>query len=614
VYCLCPLFFLSKQFSLTVFKLSIQIMMYKLLSGLLLSSFILPAFASPIKLYVSPGGKSATFTQSSPGSLWGAKEKVRHLNGSMKGDIIIYLLNGEYVLDSTFTLRSKDSGKNGYNIIYAAAKGAKPVLSGGWTLNGWTIHDQARNIYKTQVKSDLQTRQLFVNGKRAQRARGEEKPKGFIKKDNGYLYPRDGLYSTMKNWKNISDIEIVGNTEWKTFRVPVAAINDTLIILQKQAWEATAFEKFGLRLPHFIENAYELLDEEGEWYQDYKAGYIYYKPRKNENMDTVNTIIGKQEILISGRGTPEEPVQNIQFQGITFAYTTWLGPKNPWGLIINQASHYKIGDKKVKIPAAINFTNSSDIVFQDNIFTHLGASAIEFAYGCSNNTIRNNRFEDISAAAVEIGGILDEDHHPADSSRIVTNNKVINNYITRIGVEYFSAVAVFVGYTSNTLIEHNEIHDVPYTGISLGWGWGKTDLKGSTVTKNNKIQYNHIYNYMNKLKDGGGIYILGAQPGLLINNNYIHDSYEMHAGIYLDNGTRFVTAENNVVEKMFSNWAFVQLHVGIFATDNILRNNYSDTEKALIAEGNTMLNNIVITDKKWPDEAKRIIKEAGLIR
>ena len=164
------------------------------------------------------------------------------------------------------------------------------------------------------------------------------------------------------------------------------------------------------------------------------------------------------------------------------------------------------------------------------------------------------------------GDVLKDDHHPDDPRRVVKNNTVANNYIHDCGVEFWGSVGVFAGYTEGTVIAHNEICRLPYSGISVGWGWGEEDAGGGnpnyqqpfkydtpTPAKNNRIEYNQIHGVMSKTDDGGAIYTLGNQPGTIIRGNHIHDCMNAKSsrgwacGIYLDEGSGFIEITNNLV-------------------------------------------------------------------
>jgi hypothetical protein len=144
---------------------------------------------------------------------------------------------------------------------------------------------------------------------------------------------------------------------------------------------------------------------------------------------------------------------------------------------------------------------------------------------------------------------------------------VLNCYIHDCGVQYEDSIGVFVGYTTGTVIAHNEIANLPYTGVSVGWGWGEADKGGGayqmpvlyetpTTSRNNRIECNHIHNVMRARNDGGGIYTLGNQPGTIIRGNHVHDNlpaasdpgnYGTPGGIYLDEGSGFIEITGNCV-------------------------------------------------------------------
>lgn len=433
----------------------------------------------------------------------------------------------------------------------------------------------------------------------------------------------------MQNWKNISDIELVmTNWGWQFSRCGVRAIKGTSIYLDQLCLDNLLW--LGGNSLKWVENAYELLDSEGEWYLD-KTGSvdgtgipkIYYKPRYGEDMFNSRFTVPTVETLIDGKGTLDNPIHNIQFKGITFQCSTYLVPNTKEGYADTQAGVTERGvpDTGIignqKIPSAVSFIAAKYISLQSNLFTHLGAGAVSFEYGSQENSILYNRFEDISGGAVFIGDI--HDHHPSDTRAIVKNNTVKDNYFTRIGVEYKDTVPIFAGYTDNSLIEHNEIFNVPYTGISCGWGWGVYDVGGSggyttpTQAQNNKIQYNLIQHVNQDLHDGGGIYTLGAQANSTINNNYIRYVADMAdaspSTIYPDEATKYYSINNNVLRNIYQ---WLKMWTSSIQ-NNVAQYNYSDTSTYWDSgTNNTVSNNTTVTDGNWPAAAQTIMNNAGI--
>jgi hypothetical protein len=196
------------------------------------------------------------------------------------------------------------------------------------------------------------------------------------------------------------------------------------------------------------------------------------------------------------------------------------------------------------------------VAFHRCRFQHLGGSGLELEYGTRHADITGNLFEDVSGNGIQVSGTDEIHHHPDDDRAIVFDNRITNNCVTNVAAEYHGCVGIWVGYADTTTIEHNTVYDLPYTAISVGWGWGTVDPGGSagyttpSTSRNNSVSYNHIHHFTQRLIDGGGIYTLSAQPGSVIRGNYIHDLVINHYDdslVYLDEATRNYLVEDNVL-------------------------------------------------------------------
>ncbi len=527
----------------------------------------------PAVLYVAPNGSDAN-----PGSearpfqtIAKARDVVRARAADMSGDIVVVLRDGTHVLHETLSFDHRDSGRNGRRVIYRGAPGETPIVSGGKAITGWQPGTAGRWTARTDVPD---FRQLYVDGRRAARARGPI-PDGLkLQGNDGYLTTQGKL----ADWANPGEIEFCYPVVWTLTRCKVKSIRrrdaGAFIEMQKPYFEhARTKEGVRVELPAYMENALELLDEPGEWYLDRRAGVVHYMPRSGDDMKSAKVIAPAVETLVALCGTPDEPVHDIRFEGITFAHGSWLQP-NKTGLVGVQANfvlepdnHLKrkfgltiVHNEHTKNPANIVCRAVRSVRFERCTFTKLGGAGIDLDYGAQDNAIVGCTFHDISGSAIQIGAVLKDDHHPEDPRLIVKDNRVIDNHIHHVAIEYKGGVGVFAGYTEGTVIEHNEISHLPYSGISIGWGWGEQDAGGGaahyeqpfrydtpTPAKNNRIAFNHIHHVMAELQDGGGIYTLGNQPGTVIRANHIHDNPGMPGGIYLDEGSGFIEVTGNVV-------------------------------------------------------------------
>jgi hypothetical protein len=514
------------------------------------------------------------------------------VNGNMKNNISIYLKGGIYQLDSTFTLSKRDEGTNGFYIIYQPYQCETPIFSGGIKISNWVLHDAAKNIYKTTLDSPIDTRQLYVNGVRATRARSIDAD-GWSENEDGY----DDCPPEVESWKNISDVEVVSYMVWKCHRGPVASVKNGHAKMAQPYWD-NLHVQYGAP-PVWIENAYELLDAEREWYLDRSTATLYYKPLATENMETAEVFLPKQETLVECVN-----VNNIEFRGITFAYATWLKPNSDDGFPCHQADQIlsnKNWTNFEQIPGNILLENAGNIKITSCFFEHLGATALQLKDGCKNNLIYNNTFSDISGSAISLGSLNDS---LSSLENQTYNNSVSNNYIANAALEFRGCVGILVGYAKQIIITHNEIRNLPYTGISVGWGWSNTE----TFAGNNEISYNLIDSVMTVMHDGGAIYMLSAQRGTQVHHNYIKNELNEHAAMYADEGSSYILFHHNVLSNIFR-WINLWSITSLKDTVNF---NYYDNEKNIFSGTECVIqNNIYVDNNKWPVEALDIMKNAG---
>jgi hypothetical protein len=200
-----------------------------------------------------------------------------------------------------------------------------------------------------------------------------------------------------------------------------------------------------------------------------------------------------------------------------------------------------------------------------------------------------------------------------------------NNFVTRVGRDYAGSVGIAVGHLFGVTIEYNEVSQVPYTGISIGWSW---DDKANGCS-NNIVGHNRVHEYMQLCCDGAAIYSLGRQDGHRIHNNYIYNpdpsqwSTAPYAtrdgvfgtilceGVYLDNGSCNKTVEHNVLETGMNSGAWTAQNKPNH--DNVFRfNYYLEAPRHVAAENRWETNNVSVARGPWPEAALKIMDGAGI--
>ena len=212
---------------------------------------------------------------------------------------------------------------------------------------------------------------------------------------------------------------------------------------------------------------------------------------------------------------------------------------------------------------AIECVYAEGLRFERCRLAHLNNSGIGFGPGCRRNAVIGCVIEDIGGNGVMVGwrgagrletgaeGTLDADW--ADPTDAPVGNEVANCVIRRCGADSRGAVGVFVAFSADTRVAHNVIYDQPYTGMSIGYRWNTTP----TTQVRCIAEYNHIYDVMKTLADGGGIYTLGFQPGTVLRGNLIHDVHRSayahggapNNGFFVDEGSKGFLFESNVVHR-----------------------------------------------------------------
>lgn len=512
-------------------------------------------------------------------SLADAVRKAREIKRTGQATkVIIHLAPGTYFLYEPLRFRPEDSGLN--------IESNNAVISGGIQIKNWKKQGKLLVADVPDFNGrPIDFRQLWINGTKGIRARDVSdfeqmhRIRSYDKKNHILWVPKSSVAKIMKApyaemvlhemWctsnLRIKSLTIQGDSAAVRFHDPEAKLQF------EHPWPSPMTPNTGHPSPFYLTNAKELLDEPGEWYHDIRERKLYYMPRQGETVK--EAIVPVLQTLVEFIGTAEHPVQNITMKGITFSHTTWMRPSEK-GHVPLQAGMYLVEAYKLRpqkerpnnhkldnqgwlgrADAAVEIRYAEDINFADCRFEHLGGSGLDYVLACRRGTTTNCTFTDIAMNGYVSGSFSPEGlethlpYVPTDFREVCTDQTISNNEFYDVTNEDWGCVAIAAGYVSGITIANNTIHNVSYTGISLGWGWNR-DL---VCMRNNKVHENLIYNYAQHMYDCAGIYTLGNQPGTLISENvvrdiaipsYVHDPNHWFY-LYTDEGSSNITIRDN---------------------------------------------------------------------
>lgn len=487
-----------------------------------------------------------------------AKDEVRKISKNMTGDIVVEINDGEYYIENTINFEEKDSGYNGFKVIYKSTNN-KTNIYNGRKISNWEQH--TKDIYKAYVGKDFNS--LYENEEISTKARYPDNE--YLKvnsvqsgKEKIEFNYKEGDIPENYDYKNSQLYIWSGEANWNWY-VDVVNIKSIDTVLNKVVLENEVLHNINPGCRYYIKNVKEFINTPGEFYYEKNSGYVYYYPI-NLNIGSQNIVAPNSTRAFAFIGDLSNKVSNIVLEKLKISDSDF--------------TEYHSGIVNAKTEGMIYLENTSNIEISNCKLLNAGCNAILLRYANNNNIIQGNLIENVGASAIILHGYnLGEGvfNNPKDAY-VNKNNKIFNNKINKCGMIIGDGCGIEVKQSGGNIISNNNISKINRAGISIGGGENFHQIIGKTIygmkidyenhwnvllSRENIVQYNNISSCLLDSSDAGGIECGNTGKNNVLQHNVISNIGEfkdpkinLFIGIYLDDCSDYITVKNNYIKKI----------------------------------------------------------------
>ncbi|MBK1825534.1 PDZ domain-containing protein [Haloferula rosea] len=434
-------------------------------------------------IYVSPdGADTASGSKDQPlASLASAQQRARTFAG--KEAVTVHLADGIYYLPETLVFTPEDSGSAEHPVIYKSVNEGGAVLSGGSQLElSWEPHQGG--VFKAATPDGLVIDQVFIDGKNQRMARYPNYDPA--KKAEPYQgYAADAFSKERAaTWADPTGgyIHSLHKARWGGYHYRITGKNAKGEVTYEGGWQNN--RQMGMHKDYrMVENIFEELDAEGEWFHDAKTNTLYYMPVAGTDLNAAKVEVVRLRHLIEFKGSEAQPVKHITLQGfvVRHAARTFMDCKEP--LLRSDWAIYRGG--------AYFLTGTEDIRILDTEFDQVGGNAVFVNNYNRKVLVKGCHIHDAGASGVCFVGDPDAVRDPLfeyqetnDLSKIDrTVGPKTNNYPSESAVEDClihgigrverQPAGVQISMAQGITVRDTSIYDTARAGINISEGtWG----------------------------------------------------------------------------------------------------------------------------------------------